>query len=86
MTTMKSATVTRFVLAVLLGAVWIAGVTVASERSASSMASAANKFLGVADGRTAPAGDVCRSNPRSSPGGITCPAQQFPRNGLPIGA
>ena len=47
------------------------GVTIASERSASSMASAANKFLGVAVARAAPAGDVRRSSPRNSRGGTT---------------
>jgi len=85
MTTMKSATVTRCVLAVVLGAVWIAGVTVASERSASSMANAANTFLAslTADERQQ-ATFAFESEELTRWHYV--PAQQFPRNGLPIRA
>jgi hypothetical protein len=85
MTTMKSATVTRFVLAVLLGAVWIAGVTVASERSASSMASAANKFLASLTAEQRQQATFAFESEELTRWHYV-PAQQFPRNGLPIRA
>jgi hypothetical protein len=44
---MKLCALYRPLLAAALCAVWAAGLTVGSERSASSMANAANKFLGA---------------------------------------
>ena len=85
MTMMKSATVTRFVLAVLLGAVWIAGVTVASERSASSMASAASKFLASLTAEQRQQATFAFESEELTRWHYV-PAQQFPRNGLPIRA
>ena len=85
MTTMKSATVTRCVLAVVLGAVWIAGVTVASERSASSMANAANKFLASLTAEERQQATFAFESEELTRWHYV-PAQQFPRNGLPIRA
>ena len=42
---MKSARFLRLLLVPMIAGAWVAGVTIASERSASSMANAATKFL-----------------------------------------
>jgi hypothetical protein len=82
---MKLATFSRPILAAALCAVWVAGLTVASERSASSMANAANKFLAA----LSPEQRQQATFPFESEE-LTrwhyVPAQQFPRNGIPIRA
>jgi hypothetical protein len=82
---MKLATFSRPILAAGLCAAWVAGATVASERSASSMASAANKFLAA----LSPEQRQQATFPFESEE-LTrwhyVPAQQFPRNGIPIRA
>jgi hypothetical protein len=82
---MKLATFSRPILAAALCAAWVAGLTVASERSASSMANAANKFLAA----LTPEQRQQATFPFESEE-LTrwhyVPAQQFPRNGIPIRA
>ena len=82
---MKRSTVFRFALAAALCVAWVAGVTIASERSASSMANAATKFLAS----LSPEQRQQATFPVESEE-LTrwhyVPAQQFPRNGLPIRA
>ena len=82
---MKFATYSRPLLAAALCAAWVAGVTVASERSASSMAAAANKFLGA----LSPEQRQQATFPVESEE-LTrwhyVPTNQFPRNGLMIRA
>ena len=82
---MKRSTLFRFAVAAALCAAWVAGVTIASERSASSMANAATKFLAA----LSPEQRQQATFPVESEE-LTrwhyVPAQQFPRNGLPIRA
>jgi len=82
---MKRTTLLRPIFAAALCAAWVAGITIASERSASSMANAANKFLGA----LTPEQRQQATFPMESEE-LTrwhyVPAQQFPRNGLPIRA
>jgi Protein of unknown function (DUF3500) len=82
---MKLATCSRPILAAALCAAWIGGATVASEKSAASMAGAANKFLAA----LSPEQRQQATFPFESEE-LTrwhyVPAQQFPRNGLPIRA
>jgi hypothetical protein len=82
---MKLTTYARLGLAAVLCAAWVGGATVASERSASSMAGAANKFLAgltpeLRQQATFPidSAELTRWH--------YVPAQQFPRNGVPIRA
>lgn len=82
---MKAAAFYRPLLAAAVCAAWVAGATVASERSASSMATAANKFLAglspeLRQQATFPfdSAELTRWH--------YVPAQQFPRNGVPIRA
>jgi Protein of unknown function (DUF3500) len=83
--TMKLSALYRPLLAAALCALWAAGLTIGSERSASSMANAATKFLGA----LSPEQRQQATFPFESEE-ITrwhyVPAQQFPRNGLPIRA
>ena len=82
---MKIATCSRPILAAALCAAWVAGVTVASERSASSMANAANKFLaGLSPEQRQQATFPFESEELTRWHYV--PAQQFPRNGIPIRA
>ena len=82
---MKFATYSRPLLAAALCAAWVAGITVASERSASSMAAAANKFLAA----LSPEQRQQATFPMESEE-LTrwhyVPTNQFPRNGLMIRA
>jgi hypothetical protein len=82
---MKLTTYARLGLAAALCAAWVGGASIASERSASSMASAANKFLAgltpeLRQQATFPidSAELTRWH--------YVPAQQFPRNGVPIRA
>jgi hypothetical protein len=82
---MKLTTYARLGLAAVLCAAWVGGATVASERSASSMAGAANKFLAgltpeLRQQATFPidSAELTRWH--------YVPAQQFPRNGVPLRA
>jgi hypothetical protein len=82
---MKIATFSRPILAAVLCAAWAAGLTVASERSASSMANAANKFLaGLSPEQRQQATFPFESEELTRWHYV--PAQQFPRNGIPIRA
>jgi hypothetical protein len=82
---MKNPALVRPLLAAALCAVYVAGLVVASERSASSMATAATAFLAslTAEQREQAVYPVDSEE-------LTrwhyVPAQQFPRNGLPIRA
>jgi hypothetical protein len=82
---MKFATYSRPLLAAALCAAWVAGTSIASERSASSMAAAANKFLGA----LSPEQRQQATFPMESEE-LTrwhyVPTNQFPRNGLMIRA
>ena len=82
---MKLTTSARLGLAAALCAAWVGGASIASERSASSMATAANKFLAgltpeLRQQATFPidSAELTRWH--------YVPAQQFPRNGVPIRA
>ena len=82
---MKLTTYARLGLAAALCAAWVGGASIASERSASSMATAANKFLAgltpeLRQQATFPidSAELTRWH--------YVPAQQFPRNGVPIRA
>ena len=82
---MKYATVSRLVLAVTLCAAWVAGVTIASERTATSMTNAANAFLaGLSAEQRQQASFALDSEELTRWHYV--PATQFPRNGLPIRA
>jgi uncharacterized protein DUF3500 len=82
---MKTRTLARLLLIPTIAAAWVAGVTIASERSASSMANAANKFLGsLTDEQRKQATFATDSEELTRWHYV--PAMQFPRNGLPIRA
>jgi hypothetical protein len=82
---MKTRTLARLLLIPMIAAAWVAGVTIASERSASSMANAANKFLGsLTDEQRKQATFATDSEELTRWHYV--PAMQFPRNGLPIRA
>jgi hypothetical protein len=82
---MKFATYVRLALAATLCAAWVAGVTSASERSASSMANAANKFLAALSPELRQQATF-PVNSEELTRWHYVPAQQFPRNGVPIRA
>ncbi len=82
---MKRATWSRTVLAAALGAAWVAGVTVASERSASSMASAANKWLAALTAEQRQQASFALDSEELTRWHYV-PATMFPRNGVPIRA
>ena len=82
---MKRSTSLRLVLAAALCAAWVAGVTIASERSASSMANAANKFLGALTPEQRQQASFALDSEELTRWHYV-PATQFPRNGLPIRA
>ncbi len=82
---MKYATVSRLALAITLCAAWVAGVTIASERTAASMTNAATKFLaGLSAEQRQQASFALDSEELTRWHYV--PATQFPRNGLPIRA
>ena len=82
---MRRITLTRLALAAALCAAWVAGVTIASERSASSMANAANKFLaGLSPELRQQASFAIDSEELTRWHYV--PATMFPRNGVPIRA
>lgn len=75
----------RLVLAAALAAAWVAGITVASERSASSMASAATRFLdGLTPEQRQQASFAIDSEELTRWHFI--PTNMFPRKGVPIKA
>jgi len=82
---MKRASVFRLALAALLCAAWVAGVTIASERSATSMANAANKFLGALTPEQRQQASFALDSEELTRWHYV-PATQFPRNGIPIRA
>jgi hypothetical protein len=82
---MKFATYVRLALAATLCAAWVAGVTSASERSASSMANAANKFLAALSPELRQQATFSVNSEELTRWHYV-PAQQFPRNGVPIRA
>jgi hypothetical protein len=82
---MTRATLFRLVLAAALCAAWVAGVTIASERSASSMANAATKFLGALTPEQRQQASFALDSEELTRWHYV-PASQFPRNGLPIRA
>ena len=82
---MKRTPLFRLTLAAALCAVWVAGVTIASERSATSMANAANKFLGALTAEQRQQASFALDSEELTRWHYV-PATQFPRNGLPIRA
>jgi uncharacterized protein DUF3500 len=82
---MKRTTLFRLTLAVALCAAWVAGVIIASERSASSMANAANKFLGALSPEQRQQASFALDSEELTRWHYV-PATQFPRNGVPIRA
>jgi len=82
---MKSATLLRVLLVPVCCAAWYAGVTIASERSASSMANAANKFLASLTPEQRQQATFAFESEELTRWHYV-PAQQFPRNGLAIRA
>jgi hypothetical protein len=82
---MKVAAFYRPLLAAALCGAWVAGTTVASERSASSMANAANKFLAGLSAEQRQQATFAMDSEELTRWHYV-PAQQFPRNGLPIRA
>ncbi len=82
---MKPATALRVLLVPVFCAAWYAGVTIASERSASSMANAANKFLASLTPEQKQQATFSFDSEELTRWHYV-PAQQFPRNGLPIRA
>src|SRR3954470_23783956 len=85
MIVMKSRIVARMLLVPMIAAVWVAGVTIASERSASSMANAADKFLASLSPEQRQQATFAVDSEELTRWHYV-PAQQFPRNGLPIRA
>ena len=75
----------RPALAVGLVAAWLAGVTIASERSASSMAVAANKFLAGLSAEQRQQASFAIDSPELTKWHFI-PTSMFARNGLPIKA
>lgn len=82
---MKRASLLRPALAAALCAAWVAGVTVASERSATSMANAATKFLGALSPEQRQQASFALDSEELTRWHYV-PATQFPRNGIPIRA
>ena len=82
---MKRATSIRLVLAAVLCAAWVAGVIIASERSASSMANAANKFLDALTPEQRQQASFAIDSEELTRWHYV-PATMFPRNGVPIRA
>jgi hypothetical protein len=80
---MRFATLSRPALAVGLVAAWLAGVTIASERSASSMAAAANKFLAGLTPEQRQQATFSIDSPEWTKWHFI-PTSMFARNGLPI--
>jgi hypothetical protein len=85
MAMMKPATLLRVLLVPVLSAAWYAGITIASERSASSMANAANKFLASLTPEQRQQATFAVESEELTRWHYV-PAQQFPRNGLAIRA
>ena len=82
---MKRTPLFRLTLAAALCAAWVAGVTIASERSATSMANAANKFLGALTAEQRQQASFALDSEELTRWHYV-PATQFPRNGLAIRA
>ena len=82
---MKRTSLFRPAFAAALCAVWVAGVTIASERSATSMANAANKFLGALTPEQRQQASFALDSEELTRWHYV-PATQFPRNGVPIRA
>lgn len=82
---MKPRTLARLFLVPMLAVAWIAGVTIASERSASSMANAANKFLASLTPEQRQQATFAVESEELTRWHYV-PATQFPRNGLAIRA
>jgi hypothetical protein len=85
MNVMKSRMLARMLLVPMIAGAWIAGVTIASERSASSMANAADKFLASLTPEQRQQATFAFDSEELTRWHYV-PAQQFPRNGLPIRA
>src|SRR3954469_19330947 len=82
---MKPRTVARLLLVPMLALVWITAATIASERAASSMATAANAFLASLSPEERQQATFAVDSEELTRWHYV-PAQQFPRNGLPIRA
>jgi hypothetical protein len=82
---MKRATIIRLVLVLALAAAWVGGVTIANERTASAMANAADKFLASLSPEQRQQATFAFESDELTRWHYV-PAQQFPRNGLPIRA
>src|SRR4051794_9508564 len=82
---MKSRILARLLLVPMIAGAWIAGATIASERSASSMANAADKFLASLTPEQRQQATFAFDSEELTRWHYV-PAQQFPRNGLPIRA
>ena len=82
---MKPRTLARLLLVPMMAGAWIAGVTIASERSASSMANAANKFLSSLTPEQRQQATFAVESEELTRWHYV-PATQFPRNGLAIRA
>src|SRR4051812_5666759 len=85
MDVMKPRTVVRLLLVPMLALVWITGATIASERAASAMATAANAFLASLSPEQRQQATFAVDSEELTRWHYV-PAQQFPRNGLPIRA
>jgi hypothetical protein len=80
---MKTARISRTVLVVALAGIWLAGMTMAAERSASGMATAANRFLGgLSPEQRQQASFAIDSEERTRWHFI--PTNMHPRKGVPI--
>src|SRR3954463_777338 len=82
---MKSRIVPRMLLVPMIAGVWVAGVMIGSERSASSMASAASAFLAALAPEQRQQATFAIDSEELTRWHYV-PAQQFPRNGLAIRA
>ncbi|MFL6279425.1 MAG: DUF3500 domain-containing protein [Vicinamibacterales bacterium] len=82
---MKSRIVARMLLVPMIGVAWVTGVTIASERAASSMAKAASQFLASLTPEQRQQATFAIDSEELTRWHYV-PAQQFPRNGLAIRA
>src|SRR6476469_3023909 len=82
---MKPRNLARLLLVPMIAGAWVAGVTIASERSGSSMASAANKFLASLTPEQRQQATFAIDSEELTRWHYV-PATQFPRNGLAIRA
>src|SRR4051794_21674985 len=80
---MKISRLVRPALVLALFAAWLVGITTASERSAKSMAAAANKFLAGLSTEQRQQASFAIDSPEWTKWHFI-PTSMFPRNGLPL--